>query len=375
LPRNDCGGVKSSAGLRANRLTDPVCKLGQALCRINAVASSSAVIRSSLLAHFKRLALSLDLNPVALAKRAGIDRRYLDDPDLTLPLRAMVELFEIAALTSGLEDFGLRLAEVRGLPDLGPVILMLREEPNLREALRTLAALVHLHSDAIYMHLEEGDDPVFTVDFIGSGIGHCRQAMDTSIASNLLILRWLLGENWAPAAVCFAHSPPISRARYDNFFRCPISFLHDFNGIILRSRDLDKKLPASSPVLRRQVERYIRTIDVAPSDTYVHRVTQVIAMSLPKGEAKASMIARCLGTDCRTLNRRLARADLNYSAVLQTVRKNVASQHMLSSDRPLSDIAGLVGFAGLSTFDRWFRQAFGCAPSTWRRMQRRKQKR
>jgi len=339
------------------------------------VLSPFATIRSSLLVHFKRLALSLDLDPVALARRAGIDRRCLEDPDLTLPLRAMVDLFEIAAISSGLDDFGVRLAEVRGLPDLGPINLLLREEPTVREALRTFAALVHLHSDAIYLHLDEGNDPIFTVDFMGTDFGPCRQAMDTSMASNLLILRWLLGENWVPVAVCFAHSPPTSRARYERFFRCPISFHHDFNGLVLHPRDLDKKLPASSPVLRRQVERYIRSIDVAPSDTYVHRVTQLIAIALPRGEAKSEMIARCLGTNCRTINRRLARAGLNYSGLVQSVRKNVARQHILSSDRSLSDIAGLVGFGSLSAFTRWFHQSFGCAPRTWRRIQRGQQRR
>ena len=45
------------------------------------------MVRSSNLADFKRVALALDLNPLALMKRVGIHRRYLDDPELTLPYR------------------------------------------------------------------------------------------------------------------------------------------------------------------------------------------------------------------------------------------------------------------------------------------------
>jgi AraC-like DNA-binding protein len=348
-------------------------ELGRQSLHNGCVTPTSALVRSSILTEFKRLALALDLDPIALMKRAGIDRRHLDDPELTLPMRAVVELLEIAALASGLEDFGLRLAESRGLPDLGPAILMLREEETVRDALRTLIALLHLHSDALYMHLDEDGDPILTIDIIVGGAGHWRQAMDTSVASTTTILRWLLGEDWVPASICFTHARPPSRARYDRFFRCPIDFLHEFNGIVLRRRDLDKKLPASSPVLRRQVERYIRSIDGASSDTYVHRVTQIVAMALPRGEARAEIIAHRLGTDCRTLNRRLARAGLNYSAVVENVRKNVAMQHMLGSDRPLSDIAELIGFGSLSAFTRWFRQSFSRAPSAWRKTQQGKQ--
>jgi AraC-like DNA-binding protein len=331
------------------------------------VRPTPAVVRSSILADFRRVALAYDLDLVALMKRAGIHRRHLDDPELTLPVRALVELFELAALTSGIEDFGLRLAEARGLPDLGPIILMLREEETLRDALRSLVALLHLHSEALYMHLEEGEDPILTINIMVGGSGHYRQAIESGVAGITNILRWLLGADWAPTSISFTHSPPSSKTRYHRFFRCPVDFLQEFNGIVLRRRDLAKKLPASSPVLRRQVERYIRSINVESSDTYVYRVTQLIAMALPRSEAKAEIIARYLGTDRRTLNRRLARTGFNYSAVLVKVRKNLAIQHLLGSDRPLSEIAELVGFGSLRAFARWFRHSFDAAPSAWRK--------
>src|SRR5262249_17439473 len=110
-----------------------------------------------------RLARMLGIDPILVVKRAGIDRRLLDNPDAPLPIHTIIELLETAALTSGVEDFGLRLGAARGLPDLGPVILMLREEVTVRDALRTLVAFLHLHSDALYMHLEESDAPIFAI--------------------------------------------------------------------------------------------------------------------------------------------------------------------------------------------------------------------
>lgn len=329
-----------------------------------------AFVRSSILTEYRRLALALGLDPFALMRRAGIDRRLLEDPDLTLPMRAIVDLFEITALTSGIEDFGLRLAEARSLPDLGPAILMLREQATVRDALSAMISLLHLHSDALYMHLDASAKPVLTIDILVDGLMDCRQAIDTSIASSTRILRWLLGERWAPAAVSFVHSRPAARGRFERFFRCPLHFLQEFNGIVLGKGDLDRPLPASSPAMRRQVERYIQTLNVAASDTYVHRVTQVVAMSLPKGEAKADAVARLLGTDRRTLNRRLARSSLNYSDVLEKVRVNTAVQYLQGSDLALSDIAGLVGFNSLSAFTRWFRQSFAEAPNAWRKTRR-----
>jgi AraC-like DNA-binding protein len=339
------------------------------------MALGPPMARASILADYRRLALALRLDPIALMKRAGIDRKVLEDPELLFTMRSMIELLELTAREANIEDFGIRLGEARGLPDLGPVSLMLREQATIRDALRTLIGFFHLHASAVYLQLEEGDQPIITVDLIVAGARQCRQGIELSVASLTSILRWLLGDSWSPAAACFTHARPVSKTNHDRFFRCPIDFLHEFNGIILHRRDLDRTLPAYSPALRRQVERYIRSIDVASSDTYVHRVTQIITMALHRGEAKADVIAGYLGTNRRTLNRRLARAQLNYSALLETVRKTLASQHLSGSERPVSDVASLVGFASLNSFGIWFKRVFKTSPSTWRRRQQRRNRR
>jgi AraC-like DNA-binding protein len=329
--------------------------------------TSTAIVRSSILVHIQQVAVACGLDPLAILKRAGVPRRHLDNSELTLPIRAVVELLEIAARSSGVDDFGLRVGEARGVPDLGPVILMLRETATAREALRTLASLLYLHSNGITMHLEDTGTPIFKFELMAADLGPCTQAIDSGLAGMTHLIRWVLGEDWAPVSVSFMHSRPKSSLRYERFFRCPVDFLQDFNGIILRRRDLDRRLPGSAPALRQQVERYIHSINLARSDTYVYNVTEVVTAALSQGELSADSIARYLGTDRRTLNRRLSRAGLNYSAVVENVRRNLAGQYLLGDERPLSDIAGLIGFNDLSSFTRWFHGSFGAAPSHWRK--------
>lgn len=324
-----------------------------------------SIIRSGILCDFKRVAIANNLDPFALATLVGIHRSYLEDVDLFLPVRQVIELFEVAALSSGIEDFGFRVGEARGIPDLGPAILILREEPTIRQALLTLGDLLTLHSDAISIHLEDGNTPIMFFDIMADGMSH-RQVMDAGIAAQTHILRWLLGERWRPLSVSFTHARPRSQTRMEQFFHCPIDFLQDFNGIVFNDGDLDIAIPSSSPVIRLQVERYIKSIKATPSDTYVHRVTQTVASVLARGEGGAEAIANYMGTDVRTLNRRLASSGLNYSKVLNAVRTNLVTQLLLGSDRPLSDMAGLLGFGSLSAFSRWFTSVFGKTPSSWR---------
>jgi AraC-like DNA-binding protein len=325
-------------------------------------------MRSSILLDFRRAAFGLGLDPIALMERVGIDLAYLEDPDLILPAAAFVELLDVAADISGMEDFGLRFVESRGTPDLGPVLLMMREEATVRRSLHTLSELMHLHNGGICLRVEEAEDPILTIDILtGGDVSPRRPIIDSAVASITHILRWLLGPDWTPALVCLTPDRPSSRASYERFYRCPIDWRQEFNGIVLHPGDLDRSLPASPPAMRRQVERYIRTIDFASDNAYLHRVTQVVAMALPRGEAKADLVAGFLGTDRRTLNRRLARSGQNFSTVVENVRQNLATQHLSASNRPLTDIAPLVGFESLRAFSRWFRASFETTPSGWRR--------
>ena len=327
-------------------------------------------VRGNILIEFRRLADALAIDADALFRRVGIERGCLEDPETALPMRAVAELLELAATTSGIDDLGQRLGEARGLPDLGPLILMLREEETVRGALLTLTSLLYLHSDALYMRLDDDEVPVLVIDLIAGGTDHWRQAMESTVASTTTILRWLLGETWTPESVSFTHSRPASVLRHERFFKCPVDFLQSFNGLVLERAHLDRRLPASSPILKRQIQRLIQSINVAPDETYLRRVTQVVAMALPRGEAKAELVASYLGVERRTLHRRLKRAATNFSGVLETVRRDLASQYILGSDRPLSDIANLIGFDSLSTFSRWFSKSHGVAPARWRNQQR-----
>lgn len=77
---------------------------------------SSAIVRSSISVHILRVALDCGLDPLAILKRAGIPRRYLDNAELTLPVKTIVELLESGAQSSGIDDFGLRVGEARSVP-------------------------------------------------------------------------------------------------------------------------------------------------------------------------------------------------------------------------------------------------------------------
>jgi hypothetical protein len=116
------------------------------------------LIRSACLIAFPEAARSVGLQPEALLAEAGIDRRALTDPEMRISVRAFRQMLEVAAQRSKVETLGLRIAETRQLSVLGPIGLLVREEPTVRHALQSLARYLTLHNEALSLRLEEIDE-------------------------------------------------------------------------------------------------------------------------------------------------------------------------------------------------------------------------
>src|SRR5262245_40453407 len=118
------------------------------------------LIRAASLTAFPEIARSFGLRPEALLSSVGIDHRALDDPELRISARAFGQLLELAEQQSKVETFGLRMAETRTLSILGPIGLLIREEPTVRHAIQSLAKYISLHNEAIVLHFAEIADQV-----------------------------------------------------------------------------------------------------------------------------------------------------------------------------------------------------------------------
>jgi AraC-like DNA-binding protein len=83
------------------------------------------------------------------------------------------------------------------------------------------------------------------------------------------------------------------------------------------------------------------------------------------GPATSDALARRLGLSMRSLQRALREAGTTYRLELKDYRIRRA-QELLLGERPLSWIAGEVGFSSAQHFATAYRQAVGETPSTWR---------
>jgi AraC-like DNA-binding protein len=86
-----------------------------------------------------------------------------------------------------------------------------------------------------------------------------------------------------------------------------------------------------------------------------------------RGLCRVKVLAQHLGVDRRAVHRRLDAEGTNFSTLLETERRELAQRYIEGSDRLLTEVAALLGFAAPSVFSRWCRGSFGASAMTRRR--------
>ncbi|WP_413099735.1 AraC family transcriptional regulator [Streptomyces sp. Inha503] len=326
------------------------------------------LVRNAALNSYVELSRSLGIDPRDLMKRVGLDPVGLAVQDRWISGVAVTQLFELSAAASRREDFGLLLAERRRLSNLGPISLVIREEPDVRSALELLVRHEHTYNEMLHSRLSEASGlATLKVALEPSGEAMpARQAMELAVGVFHQVLRGFLGARWQPVSVCFTHGAPADTGTHRRAFGPVVEFDREFNGIVFYASELNVPNPGSDPLLHTYARRYFDSIAVARDTTVPDRVRELIEVLLPTGRCSIEQVASSLGVDRRTVHRHLSASGESFSSLLNATRVQLAEQLVANQRRSLTEISGLLGFAAPSAFSRWFSRRFGCSPREWR---------
>src|SRR3954463_13889732 len=208
-------------------------------------------VRAATLTGYKALAASLGLEPDRLVANEGLSPADLDVPDRCMPAGPVARLLELSAQRSGCHDFGLRLAEVRRLGTLGPLSLVLREEPTLRAALDLLIRHERVYNEALHMRMRDDGDLTTVALWLEFGEpAPTAQASDLVMGALLGIIRALVGAAWMPRYVSFAHGPPEDATAYHRLCGPDVRFAARHTALTFPKHQSDTPVLASDASLR-----------------------------------------------------------------------------------------------------------------------------
>jgi len=303
------------------------------------------------------------LDPARMLREFDLPARCLDRPDVLVPIDAVRGLLEASAARSGEFAFGLLMAETRRLSNMGPFGLLVREQPTFRLALDAFVTYGRRLNEALLLSVEEvADVVVLREELVFGHGGPVRQFTELAIGVAFRALCELLGRDWRPRRVCFAHDAPADVSTHERIFGPHVEFGHDFNGIVFARLDLHQVNPEADPELARLA---LRLLDLESPDAggqSTCEVRRVVVTLLATGTCSIERVAQHMGVGRRTLHRHLTSEGETFSGIVNAVRDEFA-ERFLEDGRKLTDVATLLGFATASGFSSWYRRHHQFRPS------------
>jgi AraC-like DNA-binding protein len=308
------------------------------------------------------------LDGPAMFQRRGIDPSVLANPDARVPSKTWDVLTRDAALEISDPAFGLQAARCWHPSNLGALGYAWLSSSTLRTALGRLQRYWRLLGEASSGQLEETPAGLKLVvarqtpDLATNAI-----AVDFAMSLVVDMCRMNAGSSLRPVAVKLRRERPKDGSVYRRFFGCTVHFATPEDSVTLSREDVDRALPSSNRQLAATFD-HILAERLAHLDkrNVVARCQARLLDQLYSGEVSEEVMAEQLHMSRRTLQRKLAEADLTFQKLVDDTRRDLAMRHLEDSRYSITDVTFLLGFSQQSAFTRAFKRWTGMSPSEYR---------
>jgi AraC-like DNA-binding protein len=311
------------------------------------------------------------LDAQALFKRHGIDPGLLSNPNARIPSESWDALTLDAASQIPDPAFGLLASRCWHPSNLGALGYAWLTSSTLRTGFGRVVRYWRILGEGSTTHLDETSGGVKMV--------LARQAADpisSAIAADFILsllvdmCRMNAGASLRPMTVSLMRARPKDSQVYRRHFGCVVHFAADEESFTLSRQDADRPLPTSNRQLAATLD-HILAEQLAHLDKkdVVARCQAHLLDQLCSGEISEDVMAEQLHMSRRTLQRKLAEADLTYQKLVDDTRRDLALRHLEDPRHSITDVTFLLGFSQQSAFTRAFKRWTGMAPSEYRAQQ------
>jgi AraC-like DNA-binding protein len=308
-------------------------------------------------------------NPDQVLASVDLEASRLTNMDGFIPCVVFARLLEEAARATGDVCFGLHFGERFNPKNIGPLAYVVLNAPTVGMADEQVARYLKLYNQAAQVSaIVEGQRAYLRYVLVDLGLPTMRQQNEYSMAIRLNTIRMMVGSQWAPLEVQFAHEKPQDTSEHERIFCAPVLFGYPTNNFLVEIALLDCRVPAADPGLYRIVKRYLDEIlEAMPQeDDLISAVRRAIAEIVREGEPSLARIAKKMGVSSRTLQRQLKARQINCQKLVDDTRRHFARSYLKDPKNTLTQVAFLLGYSEASAFNRAFKRWTGLTPLAYR---------
>ena len=315
------------------------------------------------LPHLLTYVASAGCDAARLRNLPGLKGRRLDDPDTRVAELAAIEAWRLAADLTGDESLGLHVAETAPAGTVDLLEYAFRSSATLGAALEELFTYRRVLGDRQDSRFFEAGD--LRILMLSDTLQGQRAVFSTAFL--VRIAREVTEAALAPVSVSYTHAAPDLLFEYQDFFRCPVRFGESSNQLAFAAADMLRPLRTADPalltVLRRRLDKMLTQ---SPPDSVTAQVRSQLLERRPDSRATAAAVGQNLGISERTLHRRLRTEGTSFRAVLESVRRELATALLREQEVGIAEVAFLLGYSEVTAFHRSFRRWTGQTPHAFR---------
>jgi AraC-like DNA-binding protein len=309
-------------------------------------------------------------NPEEILQGFGLNRSVFAKPEAFIPCSVFAGILREAARSTGDDCFGLHFAERFNPKNIGPLIYVVLNSPTIGTGIQNVERYLHVYdSSAKWFFTTEGDRGYIRFVLTGLGIEPLRQSNEHGMALVINTLRMMVGSQWAPQEVHFAHQAPEQTSEHHRIFRAPVLFNCETNALVIELSFAERPVPAADQTLYLIMKQYLdQALNELPQeDSLFAAIRKTIAESMRDGSPELSRVAKKLAIGPRTLQRRLKEYGFDFKKLVEDTRQRFAMTYLKDRKNSLTEIAFLLGYSELSAFNRAFKRWTGTTPLDYQR--------
>lgn len=346
--------------------------MNRTLSDMNADRADQAVplVHARSLKFFAEMVDELGGDPAELFGRVGIPNSIAADGLSEVGYRQLVELFELAANTLAMPDFGLRLAVRQGGSAMfGPLGKAMRNCATLGEVVQFACTHSHAHSAASGIWQMRSPSGLITIghDILLDRLPHKVQAVEHAILCGHLANLELTGSMARPRRILFRHQPTSSLAVYRQHFGCEVRFGQFADATVYDVADFDLTIVGSDEQALQAALSFIEQNFSGHGSPLHVRTRGIITHFLGSDLCTNERVAAELGMHPRTLHRHLLSEGTSFQQIKDSVRRDLMQYLLQSTDLNLTNISQRLGFSEQSVMTRFCQHWFALAPSELRK--------
>ncbi len=287
------------------------------------------------------------------------------DPEALVPVHLAHRFIGRAARSIGLADFGFVVAQDARVDHLGAFGRTVRRSLTLNDALGKIRSKFPFYSSAETLWwIRNGSSVSFYHAYTCPRMDGRQHAQQGALVLMRDLVRLVAGPKWQPE--CVLCPPDIDAAGTRRAFDDARLLPSDHAGFVFPASFLSLPIAGAHASRGRDPDTSVFEAS-APSDDLAGSIRQIVTTMMAHGAIRLSDVAMAVGAQPRTLQRRLADAEIDFSEIVAGARFESALTLLNDPAVRIIDIAYELGYTDPANFTRAFRKWTGLSPAQYRR--------